>query len=52
MPLGVRAPDGFAVTALAYRDPLCAADAWPQSHRLLDQFEQRDIEIVYAAPMP
>ncbi len=62
-PLGVRIPDGFAVTAPAYRDALDAADAWPELHRLLDGLDKRDTdalsragararEIVYAAPMP
>jgi pyruvate, water dikinase len=62
-PLGVRIPDGFAVTAVAYRDALDAADAWPRLHRLLDTLDKRDTdalsragaqarEIVYAAGMP
>ena len=62
-PLGVRIPDGFAVTAQAYRDALDAAGAWPKLHALLDTLDKRDIEalahagaqareIVYAAPMP
>jgi pyruvate,water dikinase len=62
-PLGVRVPDGFAVTAQAYRDALDAAEAWPELHRLLDGLDKRDTaalaragararEIVYAAPMP
>jgi pyruvate,water dikinase len=61
-PLGVRVPDGFAVTADAYREALDAADAWPELHRLLDKLDKRDVtalaragararEIVYAAPM-
>ena len=62
-PLGVRIPDGFAVTAAAYRDALDAADAWVPLHRALDGLDKRDTdalaragalarEIVYAAPMP
>jgi pyruvate,water dikinase len=62
-PLGVRIPDGFAVTARAYRDALDAAGAWPKLHALLDGLDKRDVdalahagaacrEIVYAAPMP
>jgi pyruvate,water dikinase len=62
-PLGVRIPDGFAVTATAYRDALDAASAWAPLHALLDQLDKRDAnalaqagararEIVYAAPMP
>jgi pyruvate,water dikinase len=62
-PLGVRIPDGFAVTGAAYRDALDAADAWTELHRLLDRLDKADTdalsraaararEIVYAAPMP
>ena len=62
-PLGVRIPDGFAVTAQAYRDALDLAGAWPKLHALLDTLDKRDVEalaqagaqareIVYAAPMP
>ncbi|WP_119290702.1 phosphoenolpyruvate synthase [Azohydromonas sediminis] len=62
-PLGVRIPDGFAVTAQAYRDALDAAGAWGELHELLDRLDKRDTdalaragararEIVYAAPMP
>jgi pyruvate, water dikinase len=62
-PLGVRIPDGFAVTAAAYREALDGADAWPTLHRLLDRVDKTDVnslaraaaqarDIVYAAPMP
>jgi pyruvate,water dikinase len=62
-PLGVRVPDGFAVTAEAYRDALDAANAWPELHRLLDALDKTDVtalaqagararDIVYGAPMP
>ncbi|TAH10204.1 MAG: phosphoenolpyruvate synthase [Curvibacter sp.] len=62
-PLGVRVPDGFAVTAPANKDALDAADAWPELHRLLDNLDKTDVtalakvgararEIVYGAPMP
>ena len=62
-PLGVRIPDGFAVTAQAYRDALDAADAWPELHQLLDKLDKTDTdalaragararEIVYGAAMP
>ena len=62
-PLGVRIPDGYAVTAPAYRDALNAADAWPELHRLLDTLDKTDTdalaragararEIVYGAAMP
>ena len=62
-PLGLRIPDGFAVTTQAYRDALEAARAWPELHRLLDKLDKSDVdalarvglrarEIVYAAAMP
>ena len=62
-PLGVRVPDGFAVTAEAYRDALNAANAWPALHGLLDTLDKTDVtalaqagararDIVYGAPMP
>jgi pyruvate, water dikinase len=62
-PMGVRVPDGFAVTAQAYRDALDAADAWPELHGLLDGLDKTDTdalsragararEIVYGAGMP
>jgi pyruvate,water dikinase len=62
-PLGVRIPDGFAVTAEAYRDALDEADAWGPLHRALDGLDKRDTaalsragararEIVYGARMP
>ena len=61
--LGVRIPDGFAVTADAYRDALDGARAWSALHQLLDRLDKRDVEalahagaqareIVYAAAMP
>ncbi|WP_418318377.1 phosphoenolpyruvate synthase [Piscinibacter sakaiensis] len=63
VPLGVRIPDGFAVTAEAYREALDTADCWPELHRLLDGLDKRDVaslaragararEVVFAAPMP
>ena len=62
-PLGVRVPDGFAVTAEAYRDALNAANAWPALHGLLGTLDKTDVtalaqsgararDIVYGAPMP
>ena len=42
-PLGVRVPDGFAVTAPANKDALDAADAWPELHRLLDKLDKTDV---------
>lgn len=56
----ITVPDGFAVTADAYRDALTDADAWPQLTALLADFNPSDVaelsrraararEIVYAA---
>ncbi len=40
---GVRVPNGFALTAAAYRDALTAADAWPKLHALLDGLDITDV---------
>lgn len=56
----ITVPDGFAVTADAYRDALTEADAWPELKALLAEFDPTDVaelsrraararEIVYAA---
>jgi pyruvate, water dikinase len=60
---GVRVPNGFAVTAAAYRHVLDTADAWPRLHRALDGLDVSDVDdlarraqrardIVYGAPLP
>ncbi len=60
---GVRVPDGFAVTADAYRATLDQAGAWPRLHDCLDGLDPADVadlarraklarEIVYGAPLP
>ena len=60
---GVRVPNGFAVTAQAYRDMLEQADAWPRLQRTLAGLDVRNVddlarrardarEIVQAAPLP
>ena len=62
-PMGVRVPNGFAVTAQAYRHVLDEADAWGALHRALDGLDVRDVddlarraraarEIVLSAPLP
>ncbi len=59
---GIRIPNGFAITADAYRDRLTAAAAWPKLHELLDGLDKSDVEllakraaaareIVYGAPL-
>ena len=40
---GVRVPNGFALTAGAYRDALDRADAWRGLHRLLDGLDVSDV---------
>ena len=63
IPQGVNVPNGFAVTAQAYRNVLDQADAWTKLHRALDGVNENDVddlarrarlarEIVYGAPLP
>jgi pyruvate, water dikinase len=60
---GVRVPNGFAITAAAYRHVLDQADAWPRLHKALDGLDATDVddlarraqlarEIVYGAALP
>jgi pyruvate,water dikinase len=60
---GVRVPNGFAVTAQAYRHVLDQADAWTRLHQALSGLDCRDVddlarraalarEIVYGAALP
>ena len=62
-PMGVRIPNGFAITANAYRDRLTAAGAWDDLHKALDGLDPADLRdlaqraqaarnIVYSAPIP
>jgi len=62
-PLGVRVPNGFAVTAAAYRHVLSAAGTWKILHEALDALNPSDVEdlrrraaiahaAVLAAPLP
>ena len=48
-PLGVRVSDGFAVTAVAYRDALDVAKAWPELHSLLDKLDKTDTDALSRA---
>ncbi len=43
---GMRVPNGFALSAQAYRDALTAANAWELLHRLLDGLDTRRVEIL------
>jgi pyruvate,water dikinase len=60
---GLRVPNGFAVTAEAYRYMLDEAGAWPALHEALDNLDPTDVtslarsaktarEIVYGAGLP
>jgi len=60
---GVKVPNGFAITAEAYRYVLDQARAWPALHRALDGLKPDDMEdlsrrgrlareIVFGAPLP
>ena len=62
-PQGVRVPNGFAVTAEAYRYVLDEAGAWPKLHEALDGLDVNDVydlarraqlarDAVYAAQLP
>ncbi|MBL6987408.1 MAG: phosphoenolpyruvate synthase, partial [Methylobacter sp.] len=62
-PQGVQIPNGFAVTAEAYRYVLDQAHAWEGLHQALDDLNPDDVadlakrarkarEIIYAAPIP
>jgi pyruvate,water dikinase len=44
--VGVRVPNGFALTADAYRDVLTMADAWPKLHALLDGLDVTDVALL------
>lgn len=43
---GVRVPNGFALTADAYRDALTGADAWPKLHALMDNLDVTDVALL------
>ena len=43
---GVKVPNGFAVTAAAYRDALTAAGAWHRLHALLDALDKRQVDVL------
>ncbi len=46
---GVRVPNGFAVTAGAYRYILEYNDAWPKLHKLLDDLDIDDVKALQKA---
>jgi pyruvate,water dikinase len=41
---GVRVPNGFALTAAAYREALTAASAWDRLHRVLDTVDKTRVD--------
>jgi pyruvate,water dikinase len=43
---GVKVPQGFAITAQAYRDALTAAGAWAPLHGLLDGLDKSDVDLL------
>src|SRR5512136_1044756 len=62
-PQGVRIPNGFAITAEAYRELLARADLVPQMRVVLGGLDRKDLEdfarrghrlreLVYQAPFP
>ena len=62
-PLGVKVPNGFAVTAEAYQEMLSTAGVWKELHALLDDLNKEDVselarrgararELVYGAGLP
>jgi pyruvate,water dikinase len=62
-PQGVLVPNGFAITAAAYRDVLTLAGAWGPLHEILDRLDPANVtdlagrakqarDVVYAAPLP
>jgi pyruvate, water dikinase len=44
--LGARVPEGFALTAAAYRDALGDAGAWDDLRRLLSDFDHHDVTLL------
>jgi pyruvate, water dikinase len=61
-PLGVNVPNGFAVTAQAYRDTLTHAGVWPRLEEILSGVDKADVtdlarrarkarELIYEAPL-
>jgi len=49
-PIGVRVPNGFAITADAYRDMLTTAGAWGELHVLLDDADKHDVAELLLSP--
>jgi pyruvate,water dikinase len=43
---GVKVPNGFALTAQAYRDALTAAHAWDRLHALLEGLDKQQVDVL------
>jgi len=43
---GIRVPNGFAITAQAYRDALTAARAWDPLRQLLDHLDKTNVDLL------
>src|SRR6516225_7330152 len=46
---GIRVPNGFALTAQAYRDALSQAQAWDKLHHLLDGLDKTQVKLLQQA---
>jgi pyruvate,water dikinase len=46
---GIRVPNGFALTAQAYRDALSGAQAWGKLHSLLDGLDKTKVKLLQNA---
>lgn len=42
----IRVPNGFAITADAYRDALTVAGAWEKLHQLLDGLDEKNVNLL------
>jgi pyruvate, water dikinase len=45
---GIRVPNGFALTAQAYRDALTKSAAWNKLHALLDDLDKAQVDVLAA----
>jgi pyruvate,water dikinase len=45
-PRGIRVPNGFALTAQAYRQALAETEAWDRLHILLDRLDKRQVDVL------
>jgi Pyruvate phosphate dikinase, AMP/ATP-binding domain len=46
---GIKVPNGFALTAQAYRDALSDAQAWDKLHGLIDGLDKRQVKLLHKA---